>query len=412
MRIKILFIGWLTVALAGCAGPEQTPQLKPGIWRGELSIQNQQLPFNFELAREGQTFKVYLHNAEERLLLDEINVVGDTVTMAMHIFDADIKAKIEGNRLSGYWKKNYVEDYEIPFQAQPDTPYRFAGEHTNPDAFVGRWGVTLVHEGDTAQTVAIFDREGNQVVGTFLTPTGDYRYLEGGVIEGKLRLSTFDGGHAFLFVAEAGEGGTLRGDFWSGKSWHETWTAVRDENASLPSANELTYLKKGYDRIDFRFPDLQGDTLSPFHPRFADKALILQIFGTWCPNCMDETKFLSQWYKDNKERDVEILGLAYEVKDDYAYARARILKMKEKLGIDYDFVVAGVSNKEKASRTLPMLNRIMAFPTTIYLDRDKNVVKIHTGFTGPGTGPYYEQFVKEFNATVDEMLGDEAVVVK
>lgn len=411
MHYKIYCYGLLIMAVVSC-NTERVPELSPGIWRGELNIQDQQLPFNFELIQDGEMYKAYLHNAEERLLLDEINIAGDSVSIAMHIFDADIKAKIEGDQLTGYWKKNYVKDYLIPFRARLHQPHRFAHQYADPTAFVGRWAVSLFHKEDTSQAVAIFKNQGEKVVGTFLTPTGDYRYLEGGVTLGKLHLSAFDGGHAFLFTAKATENGTLRGDFWSGKSWHETWMAVKDGKASLPVADALTYLKEGYDHIDFKFPDLNGDTLSPFHPRFKDKALILQIFGTWCPNCMDETKFLSQWYKNNRERGVEILGLAYEAKDDFTYAKARILKMKEKLGVDYDFVVAGLNDKAQASQTLPMLNHVMAFPTTIYLDPNKNLVKIHTGFTGPGTGPYYEQFVKEFNATVDKMLEEGITAAK
>ena len=46
---------------------------------------------------------------------------------------------------------------------------------------------------------------------------------------------------------------------------------------------------------------------------------MLQLSGTWCPNCKDETKFLAPWYEKNKDRGVEIIGLAYEKKADRAY---------------------------------------------------------------------------------------------
>jgi hypothetical protein len=32
------------------------------------------------------------------------------------------------------------------------------------------------------------------------------------------------------------------------------------------------------------------------------------------------------------------------------------------------------------------------------------VKKIHTGFSGPGTGVYYAQFKEDFNETVNELL--------
>ena len=174
----------------------------------------------------------------------------------------------------------------------------------------------------------------------------------------------------------------------------------------MPDAEALTYLKEGYNKIEFSFPDVNQKMISPSDEQFKNKVLILQIFGTWCPNCMDETKFLSQWYKDNQGRGVEILGLAYERKADFGYASDRVKKMKSKLDVPYDFVIAGVNDKKKAAETLPMLNRVLAFPTTIFIGKDGKVKYIHTGFEGPGTGIYYEQFKQRFNEIVNELLNE------
>jgi thiol-disulfide isomerase/thioredoxin len=165
-------------------------------------------------------------------------------------------------------------------------------------------------------------------------------------------------------------------------------------------------LKEGFDKINFSFPDVEHNMISPSDEKFANKVLILQIFGTWCPNCMDETKFLTQWYNENKDRGVEILGLAYERKDDFDYASERVRKMKAKLNVPYEFVIAGTSDKEKAAETLPMLNKVIAFPTTIFIGKDGKVKHIRTGFEGPGTGIYYEQFKERFNQVINELLAE------
>ena len=102
-----------------------------------------------------------------------------------------------------------------------------------------------------------------------------------------------------------------------------------------------------------------------------------------------------------------ILGLAYERKDDFEYASGRVKKMKEKLAVPYDFVIAGTSNKEEASKTLPMLNKVIAFPTTIFIGKNGKVKHIHTGFEGPGTGIYYQQFKERFNQIVNELLAED-----
>ncbi|HRG10398.1 MAG TPA: TlpA family protein disulfide reductase, partial [Cyclobacteriaceae bacterium] len=81
-----------------------------------------------------------------------------------------------------------------------------------------------------------------------------------------------------------------------------------------------------------------------------------------------------------------IIGLAYERKPDFAYASERVKKMKAKFGVNYEYLIAGVNDNTKAAETLPMLNKVVAFPTTIFIGKDGKVKHIHTGFDGPGTG--------------------------
>jgi thiol-disulfide isomerase/thioredoxin len=196
------------------------------------------------------------------------------------------------------------------------------------------------------------------------------------------------------------------GEYYSGKTWMQFWTAEKNENAALPDPESLTYLKKGYDRIEFNFPDVNGKPVSLNDDKYKNKVVILQLFGTWCPNCMDETKFLVPWYKENNQRGVEIIGLAYERKPDFNYASSRVRKMIDKMKVPYDFVIAGTDNKAEASETLPQLNKVVAFPTTIIIGKDGKVKKIHTGFSGPGTGLYYDQFIQHFNETVNACLAE------
>ncbi|MEM9831099.1 MAG: TlpA disulfide reductase family protein [Bacteroidota bacterium] len=409
------FIFVLAIVLAACSTSAKRPSsdtiLKTGIWRATLELQGQILPFTFNLkevnsSSENQPqYELYLQNAGERLRVDELYMEGDSVRVPMHIFDTKIVAKNESDKWMGYWTKNYAEDYQLSFEATQGEDYRFVptANETSVD-ISGKWAVQFVD--DSLASVGIFTQQGNQVTGSFLTSTGDYRFLEGNVVDDELMLSTFDGEHAFLFKAKVEEDGTLNGDFWSGPRYHTTWTAWRDDDAELADANSLTYLKEGYDQLTFTFPNLAGDSVSLNDPEYEDKVVLVQIFGTWCPNCMDETKFLTQWYQENQSRGVEIIGLAYERKDDFEYARSRVQKMVDKLDVPYDFLIAGVSDKKKAAETLPMLNRVMSFPTLIYMDRNGGVANIHTGFSGPGTGVYYEEFVQEFNERMDALLNE------
>jgi thiol-disulfide isomerase/thioredoxin len=405
---KLFAVAPLLVALAACTPPSHPPAtLKTGAWRATLALQGQQLPFNFEVISDKTGgVDAYLRNADERLLLDEITVANDSVDIALHIFDANIKARIVGDTLRGEFIKNYDKNSRVPFVAVHGLTHRFEkGKDPNnvPD-FSGKYSVTFVNDADTTRAVGIFHQQGDSATGTFLTPTGDYRYLEGNVADGQLQLSTFDGNHAYIFRATKKEDGTLNGEYISGKTWKERWEAQKNEQAALPDPESLTFLKPGYEKIEFSFPDVNGKKISLNDEKYKNKVVILQMFGTWCPNCMDETKFLVPWYNENHPRGVEIIGLAYERKPDFEYASNRVRKMIAKYDVKYDFAIAGTNDKVKAAETLPMLNKVVAFPTTIFIGRDGKVKKIHTGYAGPGTGVYYEQGIQKFNETVNELL--------
>lgn len=397
--ISVILLIW------GCS-PKKKPELSQGVWRGVIELQGQQLPFNFSvIADSARNYTAFIKNGEEHLYLDEIYTEDDSLIMRMHIFDAELKVNAEGDSLKGFFIKNYEKNYRLPFKAAYNQDFRFAPNEKTTTPVNGKYKVTFYNSSDTTEAVGIFNTVADNVVtGTFLTPTGDYRYLEGNILDDTLYLSTFDGNHAYLFKAARTSDSTLTGEYWSGKTWYQKWIARKDPNALLPNAASLTYLKEGYDKIDFKFPDLQGKMVSPSDEKYKNKVLILQLFGTWCPNCMDETKFLAKWYKENKHRGVEIIGLAYEAKDDFNYASSRVKKMTDRLDVSYDFVIAGTKDKAEASRTLPMLNEVVAFPTLIFIDKDGKVSDIHTGFSGPGTGEHYYEFIEQFNEKVNELL--------
>ncbi len=248
---------------------------------------------------------------------------------------------------------------------------------------------------------------GANLTGTFLTPTGDYRFLEGTYRLGRLRLSTFDGAHAFLFDATAREDGTLAGDFWSRDTYHATWTARRAEEyeSILPDAWTAVGLTNDEGAFSFTFPDLEGDPLSLGDPRFAGKVVLVNIFGSWCPNCNDEAPLLAEWHRRYRDRGLEIVGLAYEFTGDPDRGRQLVRRFAERYSIEYPLLLAGVSDKAAAASTLPDLTAVIAYPTTIFIGRDGKVRKIHTGFTGPGTGSHYQQLVAELETVIEELLG-------
>jgi len=398
--IIIAAISW------SCEKPNPELGLKSGVWRGELTAQGNQIPFNFEVSKEDGSYHIKLVNGVEKLDIDRIDILDDSLFFDMHIFDISIKAKIYKDSLVGSYTKNYADNYVLPFKAIYGKEGRFDRTESS-NLFDGTWETTFKDkDGKESSAIGIFKVEDKMLRGTFLTKTGDYRYLDGYTSKDTMYLYTFDGNHIFKFRAYKENDSLLKGEYWSGKTSYKTFESIKNDTVTLPDANSLTYLKEGYDQIDFSFPDLDGKMTSLKDEKYKDKIVILQIFGTWCPNCMDETRFLSDWYHKNQAQGVEIIGLAYEIKPEFEYARDRVLTMKEKLDVPYDFLIAGTSSTKSASESLPMLNKVMSFPTSIIIDRKGKVRRIHTGFSGPATGVYYEEFVDDFNQFMQELINE------
>lgn len=83
------------------------------------------------------------------------------------------------------------------------------------------------------------------------------------------------------------------------------------------------------------------------------------------------------------------------------------MKFKDRFDVQYDLLVTNkTSDSKQRNEALPMLDKIMGFPTTIIIDKNGEVRKIHTGFSGPGTGKHYDDFVKEFTKYIDELIAE------
>lgn len=395
--------------------PPQTGELPTGFWRAILYLnedKNLELPFVFKVESDEQ---LTIINAEERIRVTDITIEDNgQVTIKMPVFDSEIKARLQKSEdgtatLTGNWYNYNKKNYSIAFSAVHGDKTRFIVKTSNTvqpkETVAGKWEVIFSPDTeDFYPAMGIFEQtpEG-KVSGTFLTETGDYRYLEGVLNDKKLFLSCFDGAHAFLFEAEWIDG-KLKGNFYSGNHSEEPWIAERKEKVKLAKMDTLTYLKPGYDRLEFSFPDLNNKMVSLSDPTFQNKAVIVQILGSWCPNCMDETRFLVELHEKYHKDGLEIIGIDYEVINRFEKFEENVTKLKKDLNIPYKLLFGGAAKKSEASKTLPMLNHIMSYPTAIFIDRQGNIQKIHTGFAGPGTGVYYEDYKKATIALVDSLL--------
>jgi thiol-disulfide isomerase/thioredoxin len=385
--------------------------LQNGLWRAVLERKDgKEIVFNFESKDSAGKQIIYIRNAGERLLVDDIVISGDSVFITLPFFESQLRAAfVSNNELRGVWLKRLIDKYQsTTFYAFYGEPFRFQLSAKPLSADIsGRWAVTFLNANKNEEvSVGEFVQKGHHVSGTFLSPTGDYRFLEGVLDGDSLKLSCFDGGHAFLFTAKVNGDSISGGQYYSGPAFKQEWVAIKDDGAQLPDEFSLTKMKKGESKFDFSFRDIDGKKVSVNDARFKNKVLLIQIMGSWCPNCMDETHFLSSFYDKYKSKGVEIIGLAYERTTDFARSQNSLRSFQKRFNVKYPLLITGVSVNDslRTEKTLPQLESIEGFPTTIFLNKKGEVEKIHTGFNGPATGIHYELQKKEFYDLVDGLL--------
>ncbi|TND10401.1 MAG: peroxiredoxin [Bacteroidetes bacterium] len=381
-------------------------------WRGELLLNDSTiLPFNFEIVRENGKTTVIIRNAEERIVCDEVRDTKDSLNWRMPVFDSEFFCKKKNDSIiSGWWSNHSRKTTQnIRFRANKNQPWRFKKNVGITVDYSGRWQTTFSpgSEKDLTMAVGEFKQSGGKVTGTFLTETGDYRFLEGDVSADSLWLSCFDGSHAFLFKAKYDmRHGFLTGGFWSGSHWQEPWQAFRNDTAHLRDPEKLTFAVDTTQGIYFSFLNTEKRPVSPVDERYKGKVLILQVMGSWCPNCMDETAMLADLYKRYNNKGLEIIGLAYERTTDFDRSAASVNRLKKHFGVEYEILVTGKTGKDEAGQSLPFLNGIMAFPTTIWIDKRGRIRKIYTGYIGPGTGASHQKFLDETTRFMEMLLAE------
>lgn len=415
MKLKKIILLGLVASLGMGACQQKSSTLTNGVWRGVLQTDATiDLPFTFEVYDSAGVKQVAFLNGEERLNINEVSVVGDSVFIKTPLYDTEIRAVLGDRGLTGVWTKHLpAGDQKMPFSAQygvSDGYIDSVKKAETPERLLeGRWSVQILRAGavDTTFSVGEFKQVGNTISGTFLTNYGDYRFLGGAIDRDDLFLSNYSGSGATLFTGHFSDNNTIvNGKLYSGPTYVADWTARRDSVAMLPDAYSLTKLKSGESTLNFQFPDTEGKMVSTGDDRFKNKVIVIQFLGSWCPNCMDETAFLSPFYEKYKDQGLEVIGLAYERYAEPEKAKKAVGNLMTRFKVNYPVLLTGFTNKPgDVLKSLPQLENFNAFPTTIIIDKQGVVSSIHTGFDGPATGQDYHDYINAFEAKIKTLLG-------
>lgn len=380
--------------------------LKPGKWRGVIHYSQQNVPFAFEVSYpDGTLPQLTFINGKEKRVINEISWEDDSIRIPLHPFDVELRAKVTAISMDGSYLKPY-RNSKYSFSADFGMP-RLMKKSVRPSPKVEeRWDMTF-EEGTNNESkgVGLFKQVGESVFGTIMTKTSDFRYFEGIMDGDSIKLSSFDGAHAFMILGKKIEGS------WSGElvfddGYNEKWTAKPDLEAKIEDPFEMIILDPGTHQPYYDLLGAGSGKNVIDQSKYEGKVLIIQVFGTWCPNSHDETNYLVEWYNTKRPENVEILASSYEANYSQEYGLRRIEEYRQVNKIPYDIVLGGRLSKSSAAMPFPFMNRIEAFPTLVILDKQGYARYVHSYFNGPATGPYYDAFDQRFNAIIDELVAE------
>lgn len=402
---------FLVLFISACGQPEvrlRQQVLAPGPWHMALNLDTSsayvELPFQFELYQTDSAWHMLIHNQDETINVGPIVLNGDSIRIRMPFFDSEFRGVLKGpGNFHGLWYNHYKgADYAIPFTATAGEQPRFPKAATSATDISGDWEVHFIDADDDEPAIGIFSVENGHVKGSFATETGDLRFLEGVTTKDSLFLSSFNGSQAFLFSA-AIRRDSLLGEFRSGHRWKQAWYAVRNPHFVLADDETLTQLDLEHP-VAFSFIGTDGKMHSLLDEKYKGQAVVVEIMGTWCPNCLDESRMLGEFYSKYHKDGLKAVALCFERYPDSTASMAAIRNFKERLGLDYDMLYAGLANKDSVIKKLPFIRQLKSYPTTLLIGRDGTVRRIFTGIYGPGTGARYTRFRDRMENSIVELL--------
>ncbi len=409
LTFLLLLMGALIVKQS-CSPPNNpSDQLIPneGSWLFHMDLKKALLPFEAQLINMGDRYELKIFNSEEEILLDDVIVRNDSLIANMPVFESTFYLKVHStDSMSGVWVNYYKsEDYQIDVWARKSDKERFEKpSQTNTSRRLFKKYEVTFSPGteDEYKAIGLFEQNGARVSGTFATETGDYRFLEGAVVGDSLYLSTFDGSHAFYFSAEISDS-ALSGVFISGIHFEENWTAKVNSEFELRDPEKLTSSSDS-SSISFKLENIKGETVSLDNEQFNGKVKLIQIMGSWCPNCLDESIYLNDLMSRYASKEFEVIGIAFERTRQKERALKNLIRLKEKYDLNYTLLLGGFDRSHHPTDIFPMLNHIMSYPTTLYLDKKNRIRKVYTGFYGPGTGELYNEYKLQTESFIDSLL--------
>jgi peroxiredoxin len=405
MGRKLIFLALAAVALHASA----QAQSLSGTWQAAITINGTDFPFRLELAADssqGTSAQGWLFNGDLRVPATSGSFQNGTLLLNFDSMATKLQATLKDGVLEGQYGPYAKELRPVKARRSTETP---AAKADGVPQISGLWELEGVEskKGEKAWRL-IVSQTGAEVSAAILRVDGDTGTLTGRLQpDGTYLLSHFSGARPALLSLRLATDGTLVARL-TGPRGSSDLTATRPgvaRSKGLPEPTDPehhTTVKDPAEPFRFSFTDLKGQTVSNTDARFRGKVVLVNITGSWCPNCHDEAPYLEALYRKYHAAGLEIVALSFE-DDDQFKDPTRLRAFIKQYGLEYTVLLAGQTTE--LAEKIPQAVNLDSWPTTFFLGRDGRVRAVHAGFPGPASGELHRAALREFEAQVELLLG-------
>ena len=390
---------------AACVPSAGQAQSIDGLWDATVTMHNVSVPFRIELSSKGTEVTSYFFNGDEKVNPSTQGFFRDGfLDLKFASYATELKATFKDGILTGSYIGGPGSSY--PFQAKRHNPSLTDAAGSSAPLIGGRWEIQVKSPKGESAWHFIVKQSAPSISAAILRVDGDTGTLYGGYRDGKFVLSHFTGERPYYVEVTPLADGSLQLELSNNRET-QTLIALRPEAARAKGLappedpTQHTKLKNPNEPLHFSFPDLQGRIVSDRDARFRGKVVLVNITGSWCPNCHDEAPFLEALYQKYHDQGLEIVALDFEPAEQLRDL-SRLRAFVQRYGIEYTYLVAG--EPSQLNERIPQAENLNAWPTTFFVGRDGLVHDVHTGFTSRASGSFDSDLKDQFTTDVARLL--------
>ncbi len=384
-----------------------------GIWDATVTVNNVSVPFRIEIDGTGTDVHSYFFNGDDKVNPSNSGIFQNgSLVLNFDSYATKLEATLKDGALVGTYGGASGNAYAFEAKRHDPSLVTVADQHA-PDVS-GLWEIQVKSPKGESAWHFVVNQKGSKIEAAILRVDGDTGTLSGNFRGGKFVLSHFTGERPFYVEVIPQSDGSLQLQI---SSFHDTQNllALRPAEArskNLPPPDDPTQHTKVKDPsqpLRFSFPDLNGRIVSNTDPQFQGKVVLLNVTGSWCPNCHDEAPFLEELYRKYHTQGLEIVALDFEQAEQLK-TLSRPRAFIKRYGIEYAYLIAG--EPSQLNDKIPQAENLNAWPTTFFIGRNGLVRSVHTGFTSRASGELDSRLKEDVRNEIAQLLSENVHVAK